>query len=544
MVYYFPDNEVRAISYEVIQKVGRYQYIYLAEGFRDERGQVRQKRRSIGKVDPTTGEKVYKPEYLEELRKLGKPMPIPSPRTVFSMEDIQNSSVRSYGQFLLFRSLSERLGLGAALRQSLPQCWQEVFMLACCLIASGDALTRCADWLQETESYPVGAMTSLGVSQVLSAITQQQRKDFYQHWHDANEEAEYRALNITLSSSPAELCPDVEWAYPGDEEKRPPMRLCLLMGEAGHLPVAQFLYSGSQNDVRLLRSSLSEFAALTGNRAIPVVLDKGFYSRQNIDDLLQDSGNGPVKFLLPVPLSAAFAKEQVAREGREIDSLENTMVINGQSLRAVTRERSWDTQHTLYTHIYYNAKRAMDIREDLYARVALLREKAREDPEKWLHDEECQKYLLIRKSDKENKGYTINIRSDVVEQSLESTGWVFLISNDIPDAKKAMSSYSDKNVLEQSFLSIRNSPDWGRLPVHSDDGAQGKLLVGFIAAILMASIHKVMKEKQLYQKFTMTGLLRILARLWVQEINDHRIIAAQTKEQRMIFEAFDITLSE
>ena len=42
------------MSYEVIQKVGRHQYIYLAEGYRNENGQPRQKRRPIGKIDPVT----------------------------------------------------------------------------------------------------------------------------------------------------------------------------------------------------------------------------------------------------------------------------------------------------------------------------------------------------------------------------------------------------------------------------------------------------------------------------------------------------------
>ncbi len=50
------------MSYEVIPKVGRNQYIYLAEGYRNENGQPRQKRRPIGKIDPVTGQKVYKSE--------------------------------------------------------------------------------------------------------------------------------------------------------------------------------------------------------------------------------------------------------------------------------------------------------------------------------------------------------------------------------------------------------------------------------------------------------------------------------------------------
>ncbi|WP_160319149.1 hypothetical protein [Youngiibacter fragilis] len=53
-----------------------------------------------------------------------------------------------------------------------------------------------------------------------------------------------------------------------------------------------------------------------------------------------------------------------------------------------------------------------------------------------------------------------------------------------------------------------------------------------------------MTDKDLYGTYSMKGLLRTLAKLRIQEINDQSIIAPMTKEQRMIFESFDISLSE
>ena len=41
------------MSYEVIQRVGKYQYIFLATGYRSQDGKVRQKRIPIGKVYST-----------------------------------------------------------------------------------------------------------------------------------------------------------------------------------------------------------------------------------------------------------------------------------------------------------------------------------------------------------------------------------------------------------------------------------------------------------------------------------------------------------
>ena len=534
------------MSYEVIQKVGRYQYIYLAEGFRNKDGQVRQKRRPIGKIDPRTEKKVYKPEYLEELRLSGQQIDIPSTEKIFSIEDIRKSTVRSYGQFYLYRVLSEKSGLTDALKKAIPDYWEEIFMLACYMISTSDPLMYCTDWISGTESYPVGSMTSQRISELLISISAEQRNQFYQLWYAANKEDEYLALDITSESSYSELIDDVEWGYNRDHDNLPQINLCMLMGETRQLPIYQSLYSGSQKDVSTLATTLTQFEAVTGNRAITVVMDKGFFSTRNINYMLKDTvnGNGPIRFLISVPFTSSFAKKQVESERKDIDCVENTIVINGYSMRAVTKERTWNKQHKLYTHIYYSAKKAIGIREDLYATVVILRQKAIENPEKCLQDEECQKYLIIRKSEKQDAGYTVNIRTDVIEKSLQTAGWVILLSNDISDARKAMGIYRDKDVVEKGFLRMKNNIDLGRLRVHSDNAMQGKLFVGFIASVIMSNINKVMADMDLYKKYTMKELLRILAKLRIQEINGQSIISPLTKEQRILYQAFDVTIPE
>jgi transposase len=530
------------MSFEVIQKVGKYQYIYLAEGYRNKDGKVRQKRRAVGKIDPKTGNKIYKPEYLEELRLAGQAIELPSTEKVFSIEDIKKSSVRSYGQFDLFRSIAERLGLIDTIKNAIPDHWQELFMLACYMISTSDPLMYCADWLEGNESYPVGSMASQRISELLISIPAEQRERFYQLWYEANIQDEYLALDITSISSYSELIDDVEWGYNRDHDNLPQINICMLMGEKSRLPLYQVLYSGSNKDVRTLTTTLNKFEATTGNQAITLVMDKGFFSARNINRMLKDSGDGPVRFLISMPFTSAFAKKQVESERKDIDCLENTIVINGNSMRGITKVRSWNKDHKLYTHIYYNAKKAMGIREDLYAKVALLQQKAAEDPAKHLDDEECKKYLLIRKSEKKDSGYTVNIRTDVVEKKLQHAGWVVLISNDISDVKKAMELYRDKDVVEKGFLRLKNSIDLGRLRVHSDNAMHNKLLVGFIASILMSSINNTMTSKELYGKHTMKELLNAMAKLRIQEINGQEIIAPVTKEQRVIYESFSLPL--
>jgi len=99
-------------------------------------------------------------------------------------------------------------------------------------------------------------------------------------------------------------------------------------------------------------------------------------------------------------------------------------------------------------------------------------------------------------------------------------------------------------VVEKGFLRLKNSIDLERLRVHSGNSVQGKLFVGFVASVIMSGINKVISNKKLYRKYTMKELIRILAKLRILEINEQSIIAPLTKEQRMIFEALDISQLE
>ena len=230
----------------------------------------------------------------------------------------------------------------------------------------------------------------------------------------------------------------------------------------------------------------------------------------------------------------------MASERKDIDSLQHTLVIGEDSLRAVTKERAWNEEHHLHTHVYYHAMKALKLREELYAYVTVLKDRAEADPESALEDESSKKYLVIRKSSHIPSGYTVNLREDVVAKELETAGWLVVVSNDVTDAKEALFIYRQKDVVEKGFLRLKTNLDLGRLRVHRDDSMQNKVFIGFVALILMSHLHKVMLEKGLYKSMTMKKLLLTLAKLRVQYIQGQRILYPLTKAQKAIYKAFAV----
>lgn len=525
------------MSFLFEQKVGKHIYIYECTSFRNENGAPRNKRVPVGKIDTKTGEKVFKDSYIARMKEEGNPLVLQDDAKQFSISDVRQSSVREYGLFHLLRTIAQRNGLIEALSKAFSGMWREIFMLAAFLVTTDDPFMLCCDWIESTEGFPVGDMSSQRISELLDAIEPEYREEFYKVWCALRSDKEYLALDITSTSSYSELIDDVEWGYNRDKEHLPQVNICLLMGEESMLPIYQTTYSGSIKDVSTLNTTLSALGAITCGRPVLVVTDKGFFSKSNVDSMFAVEGR---KFIMAVPFTSSFAKKQVENERGDIDCIGNTIFNNGDSLRGVTKLCSWGKDNFVHAHVYFNAKKAALIRESLYSHVAQLKEAAEGDPKKYSDSAEHEEYLNIRKSVKASSGYTVSIKEAVVESKLRTCGWLVIISNDVSSAKEALRIYRAKDIVEKGFLRLKRNLGLGRLRVHSHDRMEGRLFVGFVALILLSELHRVMTKKKLYDSMTMRQLIRTLSKLRLHEIGGIRILAPTTKEQRRIFEAFDV----
>lgn len=526
------------MSYIFEQSIGKYRYVYEGTSYRDEKRKVRTTRIAIGKIDPKTGQRIYKPEYIERRRRDGTPVEITATEKQFTIEDIRCSDVVECGMMHLLKELAAKNGLTEVMKSAFPHVWQELFMLACFLTVTGDPFVYCEEWIKGAEGFPVGDMSSQRISELLAAIDRQSREQFFKDWCTCRGEREYLALDITSTSSYSELIEDVEWGYNRDGEKLAQVNICMLMGEQSRLPIYETVFAGSIRDVSTLYATMREFKEIAGDKAILVVMDKGFYSKKNIDALRVDDAQQ--KFIVSVPFTATFAKKIVESERKDIDRISNTIVVGANSMRAVTKERAWYGTGDVHAHVYYNAKKAFSSREALYANVIILKEEAESEPQKYSGSKEHRKYLNIRKSGSTTSGYTVTIREDAVADELSTSGWVILISNETQDVKRAIQIYRAKDVVEKGFLRLKRSLDLGRLRVHSEDRMLNKVFVGFISLILLSELDKVMSEKRLYRNMTMQQMIRRLSKLRAVYIAGSRVVYPVTKEQRQIFDAFGV----
>jgi transposase len=445
--------------------------------------------------------------------------------------------VKEYGAFYLLKEVSSQIGLVDVLSRAMPAIWEEVLHLAFYIVASGEPALYCEDWLYKTESSLNKELSSQRISELLVALTLGERMSFFERWGEYRCENEYIALDITSISTYSELVSAAEWGYNRDKESLPQINVCMLLGEKSRLPILQVVYNGSLRDVSTLKNTLQLASNLNLNN-MSLVMDKGFASTKNINVMLPETSF--TRFLIALPFTMAFTKNQVTSETKDIDCVENTIVVGSDVLRGITKRRAWNPKYDVYAHVYMNPNAALQARNKLYAKAHELIAELKREPEKNLHHPDVRKYLIVRKSDKSDVRYTINIRHDVIADELASAGWLVIISNHVDNAEDAIQIYRDKDVVEKGFQRMKNCLDLARLRVHSDNAMQNKIFVGFIALIITAHIHKIMSENRMYTAWTMKKMIKALERLKVHYIKNDRIVSPLTKEQKEIFEAFNL----
>jgi len=313
----------------------------------------------------------------------------------------------------------------------------------------------------------------------------------------------------------------------------------MLFGQTTKLPIYQLNYSGSLSDTSTLEHTIKRFQALFGVTDDTFIMDKAFYSQKNLNLFLSKK----TKFLVSVPFTNSFAKDQVRGEQKDIDTLQNVILTSSEPIRGVHKLRAWGNRGVkLHTHIYYDPKCVLEARNELFALIAKLKEVVATGVDLKLYCSAVGKYLIVRRSKQAECGYTLKVRDDVVAAELATCGWLVLVSNYFVDPQLALDVYRLRDVVEKGFWQYKCNLGFDRLRVHSDLRAENKLFVAFVALILSCYVHNVMAEKCLYERFTFDELFLVLAKLKSVCIGGQHILRPLTRQQKDLFEAFDIPL--
>ena len=466
-------------------------YVYMAEVVWDkEKKQSRYaSREMLGHVDPGTGEVVP-----NRPRRAGASSP--EARRVFA------------GATHLLGGLADQTGLAEDLEAVLgPGRAAAVGAFAQFLAVDDPSPARRFPLWARTHAQPLGdaEVSSQRWSELFASVGQAELEAFFRA-RVRRASGSYWFFDTTSVSSCSQLLERVRWGKNKERRRLPQINLAVVKDAATGAPLAFKDLPGNINDVSLVKSLLADFR-LIGTGRVKLCMDRGFYSKTNVDALMGEH----MKFLIGVRVGLAHVRQAINNHGHALRSWEH--YDRDRDIYAMRLDHPWDWHRDhpradaedavrrSYLHLFFDPAKAVDSEKD-FARLldALWREL---DSGKTVseHDELHERYFR-----KVRGGWTG--RDDQIAAERARHGYFALLSNDAGlDCWQALDVYRAKDQIEKAFHDLKDRLDLRTTHLHNHETLTGKLLTAFVALILTTELRRRINASGLARDHTMDDIL-------------------------------------
>ena len=500
-------------------------YVYeVVENYWDkEKKQARSKQVCIGKLDPVTGD-------LIPSKRLGE-------HAASALDPTITAKTSISGPAMLLRKVDRDIGLSKQLKKACPEHWQEILSLAWYILATSSALSHADVWCQNHEVPSDKCLNSQRISDLLDAISEDERQTFFELWGKAIANRDYLCYDITSVSSYSEQNEYVRWGYNRDGEKLPQINLGMVYGQQSMLPVTYRQLPGSITDVKTLDHLLDQLDKLSFAK-LHLVMDRGFYSKANTDILAERGHN----FTIGVPVHLKWVRDIIDADRDRIDGTAGYHEHKGQVIYAHTRLLSFgESKRRCYLQLYFDPDRMARDRVEFDQELALYRQELTQERRVPEHEESYARFFTWKRTPKRGLQVAFNWEA-VTAARKQYVGFSAILTTKFKDPLMTLDIYREKDVVEKCFDDLKNALDLKRLRVHKSKRMSSRLFIQFIALILLSAIRQTMINKLSKSRYSVQSLLWELESLttihYSGKYKNKR--SEMTKAQRIILEAFEV----
>ena len=422
---------------------------------------------------------------------------------------MQDKSKRYYfGATYLLDQVGKELGIIDDLKQCFPNTYKMMLSIVYYLILEDKSpLYRFENW-GIRHKHPYGKdIPSQRSSDLFMNITQDKIDDFFRLQRKRRIEDEYLYYDITTISSLSTTLKQVQYGHNKENDKLPQLNLALVYGEKSELPFYYRKLAGNIPDVKTIKTLLAELDIL-GFKNTKLVMDKGFYSLDNINKMLQDR----VKFLISTKTSIKIIKEEIDKAYATIHQTQNyndTYQLYSTTVPVdwvyKTKKASSHKKRRVYLHVYYNLISMAEKQNNFDKHLSKLKNEILEGKRIKEHENQYEQYFIV-KGNVPGK-ITVTIKEDAVKHAKRYFGFFTLLSYEKMDSIVALERYRNKDLIEKAFCNLKDRLNLRRTSVSSESSLEGKMFVEFVALIYLSYIKKKMQEKKLFKNYTITQLL-------------------------------------
>ena len=500
------------------------------------------KRSTIGKLADGNPNKM-RPN--ENFRKYFPEAEIPEER-----EDTCRSSALKAGTYMVINQVAKDLGLDEKLEAAFGARNSGLILdlAAYSVITENNAAQYYPDYAYNHPLFTpnMRAYSDSAISDFLRGLREDQRQTFLNIWNEERNKREriYISYDSTNKNCEAGDISMVEYGAAKVDAGLPIFNYAIGYDVNNREPLMYEKYPGSINDVSQLQYMIAKVKGY-GYSNIGFILDRGYFSKENLK-FMDDNG---FAFIIMVKGIKDFIHDQIRQQkgsfGNDWGNQIAEFGVYGKTVH--TSVYASDTRKR-YIHMYYSAAKAAGERarfeENIQQMQSFLDAHRNEDRE---FGPTFEKYFFLYR-DKESGVFVYGEpKLQVILDELELCGYFAIITSEKMNAKQAISLYKNRDASEKLFRADKSYLGNGVLRVASEEAANNKIFIGFIALIIRCRIYTALKDKAstMVKKpnyFTVPAAIRGLEKIELCRHLDnvYRMDHAVTKTQKEILGAFGI----
>ena len=387
------------------------------------------------------------------------------------------------------------------------------------------------------------------VSEFINELTTEQSVTFLNEWNGSRDHREriYISYDSTNKSCQAGDIEVAEFGHPKDDQGKPVFNYSVAYDRNNRLPLFYEEYPGSIVDVSQLQYML-EKAKGYGYNKVGFILDRGYFSKENIHYMDRCGYD----FVIMIKGMKQLVSELVLEnKGTFEDS--RSQSIREYKVSGITAKKKLfpSDEDDRHFHVYYSSRKYASEREAVEAKIDRMAKYLKKQQGKPVRIEESfrQYFDLIYYHEglDDEKFMFGREREEVIDREISLCGYFVIITSKKMTAKEALSLYKSRDGSEKLFRSDKSYLGNKSIRVQSDESADAKVFIEFVALIVRNKIYTCLKDEMVKNDkklnyMTVPAALKELEKTEMVRLTDnvYRLDHAVTATQKEILKAFGI----
>lgn len=517
--------------------VGQYVYFYTKTFWNKETKHTDDDRVTIGKISDVKGYMHPNERFFEFFADALEEAPI--------VDDYLK-----VGPYLATKMVSDKIGLTTALDESFSELSKSIIALSTFAITMGDLTAQHYD--NFAFSYFAGLANSLSsgtISKIYKQIKASNRDEFYKQYAseyrkafkiDESKRKMVLAIDGTNRNTSSKDMIDAEYGHSKKKVNSPQVNTTYYVDELTGIPLYQEEFYGSLLDKSQLSYMVNKSSELGFNDII-AVLDRGYYSEENIDTLKE------FEFILSVPETVNYVKELFKKE-QGIKMNRNNYIHQENAYGIKIRLTEELSLKNYFAYIYYDPVRGMEEIDSINNKIE--RFKCDLNAHKHLTQKlkaKYEKYFSFIERDEQKHYFIYEEKKEVIQEAIDKAGMFLVISNIDDNPSRILTLERCRDKAEKCFYRMKTTFDYDAIRVYTNEAKEGKDLVAFVATSICQGLQYFLSPylKQVTSRTLFTCLSMLSKIIVYKDKTKHwKLRYALSKQQKEILKLLDIKESE